>query len=323
MAPVPVGARSGRVWKPVYDGSVTPFLQEGTPRGLEQAVDSLIAAGDSGALLDEFTRLPEVVRVMRAGEDRLDVSIPIANAGAAAAVGLRRGQRGVVDAALEGLLDTYRLADVKAEHPDDDDVRLFEATAGPLLALGAVAGRTEDWATLHKIVSRAPVEGGHYQTWLRHAQVMAARRSIGGDDANVIELGGWQLANHDGYGMRGESDEARHRAVCVFDQLALLIVVGTDWEGQRLDYYPSYAKYPEGYVEDAIIEMRLDGEMRRAIYPASNDQFIKVLREVNEMALLQASQSRRNGWLYRGFQDPRTWLFLREGHILEQWPRLS
>jgi len=70
-----------------------------------------------------------------------------------------------------------------------------------------------------------------------------------------------------------------------------------------------------------VIEMRTSGELRDAVFPGSNDALRRTLREVNEIALHQAAQAREAGrhWAYCGFQTARTWLFLREGHLQEDW----
>jgi hypothetical protein len=234
---------------------------------------------------------------------------------------LRRNKRGVASATLDAMLAAYRLGDVKAEHASDEDVRLFEATAAALWALGAVAARAGDWALVRAIVAAEPADGGYYDSWLRHGQVMSARRATDSEDDNALNMPERQLALHPGYGMTEGGPDQRLLALCVFDQLALLVVASGLEPGERVNYYPSYAKYPAEYVEGTVIELRTEGPMRTAIFPGSNEHLREVLRDTNEMAVLQAAQFRDQGrdWSYRGYLDPRTWVFIRDGQMWESW----
>jgi hypothetical protein len=121
--------------------------------------------------------------------------------------------------------------------------------------------------------------------------------------------------------MTERTSEDRLRALCVFDHLALLVLAHRYAE-PRINFYPSYAKYPAEYVEPTIVLMRREGELRSAAFPGSDEDLREVLRNANEMALYQAAQYRERGqdWQYGGFQDPRTWMFIREGGIWEDWP---
>ena len=63
----------------------------------------------------------------------------------------------------------YRLGDVHSDSATDEDVRLWEAAAGALWALGAAAAAERRHGDIRNIVTRQPEEGGHYATWLRSA----------------------------------------------------------------------------------------------------------------------------------------------------------
>lgn len=288
----------------------------------DRTVNGLIADGEDRALLDLLTELPSTVEQLRGSEeDRFDVAIPIVNACAAAAIAMRRGTRGVVDAALDALLATYRLGTVDSDGGPEDDLRLWEESVGNLWALGAAAVHAEDWQTVRSIVDRAPVEGGYYVTWLRHGQVMSARGAFDPADDNVLNLCVRRLSTNPSFGLVAASDTERERLVCAFDQLALLVINSLPSAG-LMSFYPSYSKYPVSHVEGFVVDLRREGPMRAAIFPGTDDELRDVLRNANEMALYQAAQYRyRNGsWAYEGYQDARTWAFIREGHIHETWP---
>ncbi len=292
----------------------------------DQAINRLIADGKDRELLDRLTELSSVVERLRADpEDRFDVSIPIVNACAAAATGLRRGKPGVAEAALDALLAAYRLGTVDSDGGPEDDLLLWETAAGGLWALGAVAARQQQWQTIRSIVARAPVDGGHYRTWLRHAQVMSARGASDPFDDNVLNLCFQRLRANPSFDMTDASEEDHARAICSFDQLSLLIVADL-FKTERMSFYPSYAKYPVAYVEPLIIELREAGPMRAAVFTGDNNELREVLRDANEMALYQAAQHRYRhpgGWRYEGFQDARTWAFIRENHMFESWANLT
>ena len=149
---------------------------------------------------------------------------------------------------------------------------------------------------------------------------MSARRAIDPEDDNVLSIGARELELRRSYGLADVTPDDRLRALCIFDLLAMLVVSSVAPE-ERLNYYPSFAKHPAGFVEEAIAELRRDGDPRRAIYPLASDELRAALREVNELAAFQAAIHRAGGreWRYRGFEDVRTWMFIREGHVSEEW----
>jgi hypothetical protein len=298
------------------------LLLEANEDRFDRAINGLIADGDDRALLDLLGSLPTTVERLRGDADeRFDVPIPIVNACATAAVALRRNKAGAVGAALDALLATYRLGPVASDGGTEDDLRLWEESAGALWALGAVAVQMEAWDTVRSIVAREPEPGGHYRTWLRHGQVMSARGAIDRADDNVLNLCIRRLATNRSFGFVGASVTEREQSVCAFDALAHLVVMSLPGGG-LMDFYPSYAKFPVEYVEAAVIALRREGGMRSAVFPEGDVELRNALRDMNEMALYQAAQSRYHGgsWAYVGFQDARTWSYLREGHFYEQWP---
>jgi hypothetical protein len=308
--------------------AVDSFLIEPNADAFDKALHRHIADGEDRVVLDALAGLRATVADMRASdEDRYDVDLPVVNAAAVAAVALRRGKPGLFTAALDGLLGAYRLGNVDSDGADDADVSLYEAMAGGLWALGAVAVAEDAWDAVRDLAVRQPVEGGFYASWLRHAQVMSARRANHPDDDNILELGAARLRLHRSFGMSDATEEQRTRAVCAFDQVALIAVASLEPGGpggrRVTDFYPSYAKHPAEWVEGAVLALRdTDGPARRAVFPHPDDQLQDVIRTANEMAIFQAAQFREHGrgWEYRGLVDVRTWFFMREGGIWEQWP---
>jgi hypothetical protein len=299
------------------------LLDENANR-FDLAANALIAAGDDRALLDLAASLPGLVDGMRAAGESADVGIPVTNASALAAVCLRRGKPGVVDPVIEAMFETYKLGDLDAISADDADHQLWQATAASLWALGATAAHESAWATIRSIVARTAHPGdAHYQSWLRHGQVMSARGDFDPKDDNLLPLAEQRLRRSPSYGLDAGSDEDRRRWVCVFDQLALLVtrtLDGAVWNS----YYPSYAKYPVAYVEPSIIDLRDLGAMRTAIFPGTDQDLRELLRDANDRAMVQASQYRAagRGWEYEGFQDARTIVFITAGQRFEDWGSL-
>jgi hypothetical protein len=276
---------------------------------LDRTVNTLIARGEERELLDRLSDLPALITKMRQGlgGDQFHVNIPLSNATLAAEIALKRDRPGAFSHALAALVDAYRVGDVHTDSPNMDDTRLFESAATSLWGLGAFATHEGKWDAVREIVTHQPEQGGHYATWLRHSQVMSARGALYAEDDNILDLGGG-LAEH------------QIRALAAFDQLALLVVESTN-PGDRPGMFPSYAKFPVAYVEPLVIELRAPGPMRSAIFPSDNEQLRGVLRNANEIALLQAAQFRHHGhgWRYEGFRDPRTWTFIRSGQMWEDW----
>jgi hypothetical protein len=297
-------------------------LLEPSSDAFDRQINHLVAQGDDRALLDLLAAIPTTVKAMCADpEERFDIPIPVTNAGALAAVALRRDKPGVVTAALDNLLEAYRLGPVDTDTGSVDDLRLWEQTAAVLWALGAVATHLEQWAVVRDIVDRQPVDGGFYTTWLRHGQVMSARGALVPEDDNVLNLCADLLARNPSFGLVASPNPERERLFCVFDQLALLVVASLPNSGGLYAFYPSYAKFPVAHIEPIVVALRDQGPLRAAIFPSDDETLRAVLRDVNELALLQAAQQRYRGrsWAYSGFQDARTWTFIREGQRFEDW----
>lgn len=162
-----------------------------------------------------------------------------------------------------------------------------------------------DYSLVRRVTVPRPVEGGHYATWLRHGQVMSARLATEeGDEDNILDLAAGVLARNPAFGQTEDSNGERLRRLCQFDQLALLIIADVRPEA-TMPYYPSYAKYPESYVEDAVVGLREPGPARSEVFPKSDSELRAVLRNGNELALIQAALVRHAGrrWRYAGFQD--------------------
>lgn len=298
------------------------LLLESSGDQVDREINRMIADGNDRAVLDVLAELPATVKGLRDSRDeRFDVGVAVTNACAIAAVGVCRDKPGIVDAALNSLLETYRLGDVtQPVIGSDDDLRLWEETAAAVWVLGALAVKQSDWRTVRAIVDRPPRESDpHFQTWLRHAQVMSARGAQAPDD-NLLNTCVDRFAAHAGFACVGLPKSERERFIAGFDQLALLVTAalpGSD----PLSFYPSYAKFKVGHVEPLVVALRRPGALRDAIFPDTNDRLREVLREANESALLQAAQYRAHArpWAYEGFQDARTWAFIRTGDMFEDW----
>src|SRR4051812_40930133 len=114
------------------------FLLDANPDRCDRLVNRQIADGEERLLLDGLAQLPALIEDLRASpDDRFDVNLALRNAGASAAIALRRGKPGIVDTAVEAMVAAYRLGDLTAEHPNDEDARLWEGVAASLWALGA------------------------------------------------------------------------------------------------------------------------------------------------------------------------------------------
>ena len=51
-----------------------------------------------------------------------------------------------------------------------------------------------------------------------------------------------------------------------------MLVVASLAPEDRLNFYPSFAKHPAEFADEAVIELRAAGEARSAIFPLDDDQ---------------------------------------------------
>jgi hypothetical protein len=287
-----------------------------------QSILLSISSGSDDRLLTGVRDLPGIIAGLRESPEEIgDVSLALNNAGALAAIAARLDKPGLFTASVNALHETYRLGDVSSDSPETVDVQLFEASANTLWCLGASLCAEGRYTQIAELVDREPVPGGYYDTWFRHGQVMSARAAIDHDDDNALDVPKRILATHDAFGLT-EDANARNKALFGFDLLALLVAGGqVDLATDRLNYYPSFAKGEAAWSEWVLFDLRAGGPMREAIFNGSNDDFRAIIREANETAASQAAFSRAGGkaWEFCGFRDARTWSFVREGNLWEDW----
>jgi hypothetical protein len=283
-----------------------------------------ISDGSDDQLLTGIPSLPGTVAGLRESPDEIgDVSLALNNTGALAAIAARQNKPGLFTACVNALRATYRLGDVFTDAPAMLDVQLFEASADTLWCLGASLCAEGRYGQIAELVDWEPLPDGHYDTWFRHGQVMSARAATEHDDDNALDVPSRILEKHDGFDLTEDSD-ARNKALFGFDLLALLVAarhlkVASD----QLNFYPSFAKGDAALSEWVLFDLRVDGPKRGAVFPGSNDDLRTTIREANEMAASQAAFLRAGGraWNFLGFADARTWLFVREGNLWEDWSR--
>ena len=291
---------------------VTPST--GTPHGLSQ-----LSTSRQMSLLDEAPAIARSLLDSGDVDDRIDVTTAIQNISAILAKALVEHDDALFERGIQSLASIWALGDSNAMLPNRTPAReasLWETITVELYALGAIALRHERWAQLREIALQHPDPAyGHDRSWLRQGQVASARSTDYPEDT-VVRLGCKRVAALDA---EPSTDAEALTYVCQFDLIVGLIISETDPKG----FYVNAAEFSEDLVEPLVIERlrRPSGGLRQYVFPGDQDGLRKALLAYDHMARGQAAQARYRGgsWQWRGFSDARTFTFMDEGHLLEEW----
>lgn len=179
--------------------------------------------------------------------------------------------------------------------------RLWLMIVERVVALGGYAVRREKWEAVRFLATR--VGRGEYfrgqtyemyHSWIRHALTMAARANMFGE-GTLISLA--QTVAQDNGCLRPDlppEDEGLLTSICQFDALAMVATID---EAKDFDsYYPSFARYYEHRTQSALARLLTDQDMRRVLFPDSDQRLADVLRYLDHTA-------RKEGFRYAGWHS--------------------
>ena len=249
------------------------------------------------------------------GEDRVDVQVVIRNLFAIIGHATVGRDTELFTQGIEAAVQIWDLGDRSAMYSTrtpDFEASLWEGLAIELYALGGLAVQHECWAELRTLTRQSPKSAGQ-DSWLRQGQVASARAAD--YDESILGLAAHRLQNFE----PRLSDDESLAAVARFDLLSGLIISETD----TTRFYPNAAEFGEALVEPLVIDqLRHKGSaLRQHVFVDDDPGLRESLRDYDAKSRSQAALQRysRKDWRWRAFADGRTWNFIDEGHILEQW----
>jgi hypothetical protein len=253
-----------------------------------------------------------------AGEERADAHLGFRSVTAIMGKALREHNSPLLSEGVGSLSEIWTVGDPKAMLPlttPDFEASLWESVVVELYALGGLAVRLQRWAEVRELAAHQP-EGSTRESWLRHGQVASSRATKYPEDT-VLRLAARRLSELD----PSLSPDSALESLCRFDLLSGLIISEADPRG----FYPNGAEFSEAAVEPLIIDelRKPDTALRQHVFVGDQDGIREALRDYDSKARPQAAQARRIGrdWEWRAFADARTWTFIDEGHILEDWEK--
>jgi hypothetical protein len=252
-----------------------------------------------------------------ADEESADAPLVYRSVTAVIAKALRDHDQDLLSKGIDSLSEIWRLGDVRAmlsTTTPSFEASLWEALAFELYALGALAVLYEQWGQVRQLTRQRPDPTSLRESWLRQGQVASSRASSYPEET-ILFLAKPRLIEFD----PDLSDDDAVAALCQFDLLSGLIIGETDERG----FYPNAAEFSAERVERLVVEqLRIDSSpLRSQVYPGDKDGLREALRTYNHKACTQAAYARYAGrdWQWRAFADARTWSWIDEGHLLEEW----
>jgi hypothetical protein len=251
--------------------------------------------------------------------DRVDAQIVVHNLVAIIARAMLLSDRQLFDGGINAATQIWDLGAREAMYSTPTpafEASLWEGLGIELYALGGLAVRHEKWEEMRILTVQQPQTTGQ-ETWLRQGQVASTRAAV--YEQSFLGLAAARLNALD----QELSENQRLEAVGRFDLLSGLIISETD----STRFYPNAAEFSEALVEPLIIEKlrKRDTPLRQHVFAGNDVGLRDALRDYDAKARSQAAIMRYWGrdWQWRGFADGRTWVFLTEGHMLEELPKIG
>jgi len=176
------------------------------------------------------------------------------------------------------------------------------------VALGGLAVRRRDWATVRMLASlRVPDQYAQSPYFLRDVQVEGAQADVlglkAGRGVSLISLA-VEYSNSNDW-MRPDlptEDEELLDSVCQFDALAAIVAMAESGDFSPNVYWPDFAAYYTSRIEPIVLSLITDRDLRKAVFPWSDEILGRALGQVNRIA--RSEYFLRFG-VWDGFVDDR------------------
>lgn len=277
-----------------FAAAMVALLESGNDIRLRQFIRSLGGIAGPGTTVEEFTRALDKWAVF-----------------CAQALYFERAD--LVNDAIERVCDAYKRLGI-----DDDATLKRLAAVERIYVLGGLAVRLEAWEAVNSLVLR-PVPGNAYETgyiyssWIRNAQVYAARQGLHPDtpDEHGRRRGGFIISAArelmvEHQAMRPDlidaqlpteitPDDLALNTLCQFD-LVYCFIVDAMGAG-RGSAYPSSAAFDEDRAKPIAQRIVADPDVRHRLFPSVNDGAIaKAIQSVYEVAVRESANNYGGRW---------------------------
>jgi hypothetical protein len=205
--------------------------------------------------------------------------------------------------------------------PNDPAPRAWLAIIERIFALGALAVRKKDWASVRLLTLQLPAamaQDPHETNWLRHAITMASRADhLGkqdplepGKQASLISMARRDVSRLECLRPDGVAadDEAVLNSLVQFDVLSNIVAIGDAKEVDGRVFSPSFAVFRQVRIQPVVNQLLTDPTMRSALFPFDDDDLALALQGI-------ASVAAREGWMSDGFVS---WVGTPVGDFIEK-----
>lgn len=188
--------------------------------------------------------------------------------------------------------------------------QLWLAVYERVLALGALAVRTEQWGAVREIAMQRPngLDFRHYTNWMRHALTMASRAELFEYEEGGRVLSRSVLVSATEHSLAHEclrpdlpidDREALLDSTCQFDAAACVVAVAAAGSLDGASYYPNFSRFYSQRSMPVFRRLVSDDAVRKVLAPVPDAQLADLLSGLDEAATTEGF--RYNGW--HGFSD--------------------
>jgi len=185
----------------------------------------------------------------------------------------------------------------------DKGPRVFVEVLARVYAVGALAVRLGDWASVRALTLQSPgLLTTYWSNWLRAGLTVASRaqsinqRDANGDRVDVSILGRAAQAGESlqGVGL-GVDRELVLTSLAQFDVISNLIAIDEAKSTDSSVFYTSWARVDPRRVEPVVERLITDAEMRATVFPSDDEVLRDALNAIERMAEIE-------GRRYSGFR---------------------
>ena len=194
---------------------------------------------------------------------------------------------------------------------EDPAPRVWLVVIERVFALGALAVRLHDWASVRALTLQLPeplLEGGYEANWLRHALTMASRAQQfeqrgEGQQVSLLSLartviGRLPCLRPDGL---AADDDSLLTSLTQFDVLSNIVAVGGAKSIEGRVFYSNFARFRQGRVQPIVERLLSDAEMRSHVFPLDDEKLAIALKEIGRRAQVEGARfAGFDGWIGTG-----------------------
>jgi hypothetical protein len=305
--------QSGDVGTAIANGPAVDFSLTLSRDDLVSSYVELLRKNDDIPIRLLFAEAPAYAHQQLTNPDQTALVGVIDRIASLAAISLELNRQAWFDSCVDVLVRIYGIPWDETpqiqDHPPTHYAQLWLSVIERIFGLGSLAVRNKNWNAVRCLaLPRDERMHGIHKNWLRHALTMASRSGLleTYGDSDTVKMSLLSSARevvrrmpHLRRDIGGDDDERILNGLVQFDFLGCLIAISENPDSDRMDFYPSFARFDETRAVPIVRKIISDDQMRSIIFPADNSSLASALKSIDRAARTEGF--RFGGW--DGYDD--------------------